>query len=210
MRDGRAAVAQIVAGKEGVDTALAVVPLDGGSVKRIAIDSSLGEFMDVIRANARTVWQPDGQLLSLRLRDAKSGEVAVVRFDIATGAQEQLWKGRAELRGLNAAQDATDLFGLYEDISEVANVYRFSPDFVRGTRLSDASPSMPAMGQVRVETFTTRIPLHDHTIQEVRTAVVLPADFQPARPVPASVTFYPGLDATRTGANTLRICMIPC
>lgn len=197
-RDGRAAVVQMAAEKEGADTALAVVPLDGGSVKRIAIDSSRWQYMDVIRANARTVWQPDGKSLSLRLRDVKSGEVAVVRFDIATGTQRQLWKGRAELRGLNAAQDATDLFGLYEDISEVANVYRFSPDFVRGTRLSDASPSMPAMGQVRVETFTTRIPMHDHTIQEVRTAVVLPANFQPGRPVPAIVTFYPGEDAARS------------
>ncbi len=200
-RDGRAAIVQLAAGQaaggRGGDTVLAVVPIDGGEPKRIRIDPALWQFEALIRADASTAWQPEERTLSLRLRDAKTGEVVVARFDIDTGQHRPLWKGRAELRGLTTAADGKDLFGLYEDIAQVGNVHRFSTDFQRGAQLSNVAPELKALSRPRVEVFTTRIPFHDHTLHEVRTAVLLPERFQPGRPVPAVVSFYPGADATR-------------
>jgi dipeptidyl aminopeptidase/acylaminoacyl peptidase len=203
-RDGRAVVVGVAPERRRLSsledpppTGLAVVPLDGGSALRVAIDPQRWAFQNLVKADARTVWQPDGRTLTVQLRDLASGESVALRIDPQTDARRELWRGRARIRGLAAAADGQDLYGTYEDAATPQDVYRFSTRLQRSTRLSRIAPELEAVAGVRVETFTTRVPTYDHDFLEVRTAVLLPADTAPGRaPPPGIVTFYPDSDAS--------------
>lgn len=198
-RDGRAVVARLAPGKStnagDRSAVLALIPFAGGASKRVSFDPNTWQYIDLIKADAQTVWQPGDHALRVRLRDVKSGEVAIVRVDPDTGGQRELWRGRARIQGLVAAADGGELFGSYEDISTPADVYRFSINMVRGKRLSRIAPGLDQVRAPRIELFTTRVPIHDHSIREVRTAVLLPADAKPGVPLPGVVTFYPDADS---------------
>jgi hypothetical protein len=56
------------------------------------------------------------------------------------------------------------------------------------------SPQGAAVGDAQI--FVTSLPQHDHSLKQVRTAVLLPPDAKPGDLPPAIVAVYPGLDAT--------------
>jgi dipeptidyl aminopeptidase/acylaminoacyl peptidase len=175
---------------------LAVIPLDGGAPVRIAIDSTW-TLDDIVRADPRTVWQPDGASITALMTDAGTGERAAVRFDARSGARTVLWKGRARLA--NAIGDTTHqaIFALYQDIRTPPNVYRFPASFASKERISHADERLDAVAVGSADVFETVIPGYNGAIGKARTAVLLPPGAKRGDRLPAVVLMYPGGDRSR-------------
>jgi dipeptidyl aminopeptidase/acylaminoacyl peptidase len=200
-RDGKA----VVVGTDPIDDkgygdprprGLAVVPLDGAAPSRIAVDSAWA-IDDLVRADPRTLWQPDGASVTALLTDVATGERAAVRFDTRSGAPTTLWKGRARLA--NVTGDATHqaLYALYQDIGTPPNVYRFPADFSRKERVSHADDRLDAVAVGSADVFETSIPGYNGSIVKARTAVLLPPGAKRGDRLPAVVLMYPGGDRSR-------------
>jgi dipeptidyl aminopeptidase/acylaminoacyl peptidase len=201
-RDGRA----VVVGVEPHDdrdyadarpTGLAIVPLDGGSPTRFGLNDAAWTFQSILKADERTVWQPDGWSIVVIQEERSSGERAVVRFDPATGAATVLWKGRARLDHLTGGGSHSAIVGMYQDLKTPPNIYRFASDFSSKERISEIDPRLERVSSGTAEIFETTVPRHDGTLGRVRTAVVLPAGAQRGDRLPAIVMIYPGSDRSR-------------
>jgi len=200
-RDGKA----VVVGTDPIDDkgygdvrprGLAVIPLDGGAPTRLAIDSAW-TFDDLIRADPRTLWQPDGASITALMTEVATGERGVVRFDMRSGRSTVLWKGRARLA--NAFGDTThqSIFALYQDIRTPPNVYRFPATFASKDRISHADERLDAVAVGSADVFETVIPGYNGTIAKARTAVLLPPGAKRGDRLPAVVLMYPGGDRSR-------------
>jgi len=200
-KDGRA----VVVGIDPIDDkgygdprprGLALIPVDGAAPTRIAVDSAW-TIDDIIRAEPRTIWQPDGASVTALMTEVATGQRAAVRFDMRTGAPTVLWKARARLA--NVIGDAThqQVFALYQDIGTPPNVYRFPADFSRKDRVSHADDRLDGVAVGSAEVFETAIPGYNGAIVKARTAVLLPAGAKRGDRLPAVVLMYPGGDRSR-------------
>ena len=200
-RDGKA----VVAGTDPIDDkgygdarprGLALIPLDGSTPTRFPIDSAW-TFDDLVRADPRTVWQPDGASITALVTEVASGERAALRFDAGSGAPTVLWKGRARLA--NAFGDSThqSIFALYQDIRTPPNVYRFPANFATKERVSHADDRLDAVAVGTADVFETVIPGYNGAIAKARTAVLLPPGSKRGDRLPAVVLMYPGGDRSR-------------
>jgi acetyl esterase/lipase len=201
-RDGRA----IVAGVDPKDDrgygdvrprGIAVVPLDGSAPARFAIDDARWEFQRIIKADERTVWQPDGASITLVLQERATGERAAVRFDPRSGKSTVLWKGLGRLDNLTAGGGQSAIFGAYEDLRTPPDVYSFAPDFSAKTRVSHIEPRFDSVAVGTTEIFETTVPMYDGKLAKVRTAVLLPPGGKKGDRLPAVVMMYPGGDVSR-------------
>ncbi|MHB1328584.1 MAG: TolB family protein, partial [Gemmatimonadales bacterium] len=175
---------------------MAVVPLDGSSPVRFAWSDSTWTYQSVLKSDERTVWQPDGQSIALMLTEKGSGQRAVVRFDLATGAPRVLWKGLARIDHLTGGKDG-EMVGVYQDLGTPPNLYAFGSDFGTKVRLSEIDPRLSAVATGTAEIFETTVPAHDGTLINVRTAVILPAGARRGDRLPAIVLGYPGSDRSQ-------------
>lgn len=200
-RDGSA----VVAGADVVDDkgygdprprALAVVPIDGGQPHRLAIDSAW-IFDDLVKADERTVWQPEPMTVTALMTERATGERGAVRFDFATGTSRVLWKGRARLANVIGDAGHTSALAMYQDVATPPDVYRFSSNFARTDRVSHIEPRLDTVSTGAAEIFETTIPAHDGRLTTVRTAVLLPPGAKRGDKLPAVVIIYPGGDRTR-------------
>jgi dipeptidyl aminopeptidase/acylaminoacyl peptidase len=200
-RDGKA----VVVGTDPIDDkgygdvrprGLAVIPLDGGAPTKLAIDSAWS-FDDLIRADPRTLWQPDGASITALMTEVATGERGAVRFDMRSGKSTVLWKGRARLA--NAFGDTThqSIFALYQDIRTPPNVYRFPATFASKDRISHADERLDAVAVGSADVFETVIPGYNGAIAKARTAVLLPPGAKRGDRLPAVVLMYPGGDRSR-------------
>jgi dipeptidyl aminopeptidase/acylaminoacyl peptidase len=176
---------------------IAVVPLDGRPPLRFAIDDARWQYVGILKADERTVWQPDGASITLILLDRASGERAVVRFDPASGRSRVLWKGLGRLANLTAGGNHTFIAGTYEDLRTPPDVYTFPADFSSKTRVSHVDPRFDRVAVGTAEIFETTVPMYDGKLAKVRTAVLLPAGAKRGDRLPAIVMMYPGGDVSR-------------
>ncbi len=166
-------------------TSLAVVPLDGSAPRLLATTGT------PVPANDSVVWQPDGRSLYV-LRDAASeGGREIVRVDVATSAATRVWSGRARFSFVGAAGDG--VVARYETTTTPPDFYLFDRNFERVRRLSDVEPRLAAVAVGPLKTFTTTIPLYDHTLREVRSTIFLPSGAKAGEPLPTIVYFYSGI-----------------
>ena len=205
-RDGRSAVIGVdVFDDQGYGDprprGIALVPLDGGPPTTIAIDDERWTYDRVLKADERTLWQPDGSSVSVLLTERSTGEKAVVRYDPATGENRVLWKAHAKLLNLTSGGSHDFMVGQYEDMRTPANLYRFDADFASRERISHIDPRLDSVAVGTAETFETTVPLHDGSLTTVKTAVLLPAGAKRGDRLPAIVTMYPGSDVTRRAAD---------
>lgn len=201
-RDGRA----VVVGTDPIDDrddgdirprALAVVPRDGSPPARFALDDARWVYREVLKADERTVWQPDGASLTLLREERATGDKGVVRFDPRTGASTVLWKGLARLVNLTGGGRHDAILGIYEDLGTPPNLYRFAADFSSRERISHIDPRLDRVAAGTVEVLETTVPLHDGRLGGARTAVLLPAGAKRGDRLAAVVLMYPGSDASR-------------
>jgi dipeptidyl aminopeptidase/acylaminoacyl peptidase len=199
-RDGRA----VVVGTDPIDDrnyyeprprGIAVVPLDGSAPRRFAIDSGW-IYRGILKADDRTVWQPDGHSVTLHLERRATGEKGIVRFDPRDGSSRVLWTGRARLNHLTGGGRHDVMFGTYEDASTPPDIYAFAADFATRSRLTKLEPRLDGIPGATVELFESTVPMFDGTLRTVRTAVLLPAGASARRKLPAVVLMYPGLDVS--------------
>jgi dipeptidyl aminopeptidase/acylaminoacyl peptidase len=199
-RDGRA----VVVGVDPVDDrdyfelrprGIAVVPLDGSPPARFVIDSAW-TYRGIIKADDRTVFQPDGRSLTLHLEERATGEKLIVRFDPRDGSHRVLWKGRARLNQLTGGGGHESVVGTYEDVGTSPDIYRFAADFSRRDRITRIEPRLEGVATANVQLFESKVPMYDGTLGTVRTAVLLPADATKGEKRPAVVLMYPGLDVS--------------
>jgi len=200
-RDGRA----VVVGTDPVDDkgygdprprGLALVPLDGTAPTRIAIESAW-TFDDLVRVDARTIWQPDGASITALLSEVATGERAAVRFDVRSGAPTVLWRGRARLGNVTGDGGHQNVCALYQDVRTPPNVYRFPADMARKDRVSHADDRLDGVAVGSADVFETSIPGYNGAIVKARTAVLLPPGAKRGDRLPAVVLMYPGGDRSR-------------
>jgi dipeptidyl aminopeptidase/acylaminoacyl peptidase len=200
-RDGRA----VVVGTNPVDEksyadvlarGLAVVPLDGSAPVRVAIDARY-TLDDVLRGDARTVWQPQPGTLTATLTENATGLRVVGRFDVGGGAMRTLWSGRARVGSLTGGGSHDALFGFYEDVATPPDVYRFGADFAPRDRVSHVDPRLDRVAVGTAEVFETAVPGYNGALGTVRTAVLLPPGAKRGDRLPAVVLMYPGGDRSR-------------
>jgi len=200
-RDGKA----VVVGTDPIDDkgygdvrprGLALIPLDGSAPTRFAIDSAW-TFDDLVRADPRTLWQPDAASITALMTEVATGERGAVRFDTRSGKPTVLWKGRARLA--NAFGDTThqSIFALYQDIRTAPNVYRFPANFASKERVSHADDRLDGVAVGSADVFETVIPGYNGAIAKARTAVLLPPGAKRGDRLPAVVLMYPGGDRSR-------------
>ncbi len=206
MRDGQAAVMGVdIVDDQGYGDprprAIAVVPLDGGPPVTFAIDDGRWTWDQLLKADERTAWQPDGSSISVLVTERATGDKAVLRFDPATGGASVLWKARARLVHLTSGGSHDFIVGQYEDMRTPSNIFRFDADFSARERVSHIDPRLDAVQVGTAETFETTVPLHDGTLATVKTAVLLPPGAEMGDRLPAVVTMYPGSDITRRAAE---------
>ena len=181
--------------------AVAVVPLDGGTPVTLAIDDARWTFAQLLKADERTIWQPDGSSVHLLLTERSTGEKAVVRYDPESGESEVLWKALGKLLHLTSGGSHDFLVGQYEDMRTPPNIFRFDAGFSAKERISRIDPRLDEVAVGSAETFETMVPLHDGALAKVRTAVLLPPGAKRGDRLPAIVTMYPGGDVTRSAAD---------
>ncbi len=200
-RDGKA----VVVGTDPIDDkgygdprprGLAVVPVDGAPPTRIVVDSAW-TIDELVRADPRTLWQPDGGSVTTLLTEVATGERAVVRFDLRSGRPTILWKGRARLATVTGDATHQSVYALYQDIGTPPNVYAFPADFARRERVSHADDRLDAVAAPSAEVFETSIPGYNGSIVKARTAVLLPPGTKRGDRLPAVVLMYPGGDRSR-------------
>ena len=205
-RDGQAAVMGIdVVDDQGYGDprprAIAVVPLDGGPPSTFAIDDERWTYDQVLKADERTAWQPDGASISVLVTERATGDKAVLRYDPGGNGARVLWKARARLANLTSGGSHDFIVGQYEDMSTPSDIFRFDADFSTRERVSHIDPRLDAVNVGTAETFETTVPLHDGTLATVKTAVLLPPGARRGDRLPAVVTMYPGSDITRRAAE---------
>ena len=176
--------------------ALAVIALDGAAPTRIAVDSAW-TIDDLVRADPRTVWQPDGASITALVTEVATGERAALRFDVSSGKPTVLWKGRARVANLTGDASHQQVFGLYQDIRTPPDVYRFQSDFARKERVSHADERLDAVAVGSADVFETSIPGYAGAMTKARTAVLLPPGAKRGDRLPAVVLMYPGGDRSR-------------
>ncbi len=182
-------------------TGFALVPLDGGEPRRVRLDDVRWRFRSIVKADERTVWQPDPQSITVVLEERATGETAVARIDLATGRQQVLWKGMARLEHLTAGGRHDVLFGIYEDFRTPPDVYAFTPDFSSKRRVSHLDARLDSVDVGSAEVFETTAPLYDGTLARVRTAVLLPKGAKRGDRLPGIVMMYPGDDPSGMAAQ---------
>ncbi|MDE2885914.1 MAG: hypothetical protein OXO53_12600, partial [Chloroflexota bacterium] len=205
-RDGEA----VVMGVDVVDDrgygdprprAIAVVPLDGGMPTTFALADERWTYDQVLKADERTAWQPDGTSISVLVTERATGDKAILRFDRATDGAQVLWKARARLVNLTSGGSHDFIVGQYEDMRTPSNIFRFDADFSARERISHIDPRLDDVEVGTAEIFETTVPLHDGTLATVKTAVLLPPGATRGDRLPALVTMYPGSDITRRAAD---------
>jgi dipeptidyl aminopeptidase/acylaminoacyl peptidase len=181
-------------------TGLAFVPLVGGRSTQISIEDRW-QYQGIVKADARTVWQPEGSSATLLLQEQATGELAIVRYGFRSGDPQILWKGLARIGNLVAGGRHDAVFGIYQDVTTPPNVYRFSDDFSEDTRISHIEPRLDTVAVGTAEVFETTVPLHNGELDRVRTAVLLPPGAKRGDRLPAIANIYPGSDLTRQAAE---------
>ena len=204
-RDGRAAVMGVdVVDDQGYGDprprAIAVVPLDGGVPNTFVIDDEHWTYDQILKADERTAWQPDGASISVLVTERATGDKAILRYDPATDGERVLWKARARLVNLTSGGSHDFIVGQYEDMRTPSNIFRFDADFSSRERISHIDPRLDEVEVGTAEIFETTVPLHDGSLATVKTAVLLPPGATRGDRLPALVTMYPGSDITRRAA----------
>ena len=205
-RDGQAAVMGVdVVDDQGYGDprprAIAVVPLDGGTPNTFALDDDRWTYDQVLKADERTVWQPDGSSISVLVTERATGDKAILRYDPATDGARVLWTARARIVNLTSGGSHDFIVGQYEDMRTPSNIFRFDGDFSSRERISHIDPRLDDVEVGTAEIFETTVPLHDGTLATVKTAVLLPPGTTRGDRLPALVTMYPGSDITRRAAD---------
>lgn len=205
-RDGRAAVMGVdVVDDQGYGDprprALAIVPLDAGPPATFALDDERWIYDQILKADERTAWQPDGASISVLVTERATGDKAILRFDPGTEGARVLWKARARLVNLTSGGSHDFIVGQYEDMRTPSNIFRFDADFSSRERISHIDPRLDEVEVGTAEIFETTVPLHDGTLATVKTAVLLPPGATRGDRLPALVTMYPGSDITRRAAD---------
>lgn len=182
-------------GRHRAPQRLAVVPLDGGAVSQHKLpDSSQWQFLDFIRANENSLWQPDARGIVAVMRERATGEQAFVRIDVSSGATTTLAKGMYRTPFFAAAVGQRELVGVYEDVATPQDLYRFTPKGARAQRLSVIDPRLEGRRYGTAQVIETRTPQHDGSHASVRTTILLPPGAKRGDRLPAVVMIYSGSD----------------
>lgn len=182
-------------GRDRAPQGLALVPLAGGSLKRLALPLDTDwQFLDLIRANENVLWQPDTRSLSVVMREKRTGQQVVQRFQIESGARATLANGMYRTTGFTSGGDHKHLVAIYEDIATPPNLYSFSSNVSRGQRLSIIDQRLEGRRYGSAEVIETRTPRYDGSIGSVRTTLLLPPGAKKGDKLPGIVMIYSGSD----------------
>ncbi len=172
-----------------------LVPLDGGTVKPLAVPSDV-KLRRVVKANARTAWQP--KKTDFILLGIKSGEPTYVRvsMDDSKGSVIPV-NGRLTVHSASAA-DPNIALGVFEDVQTAPDLYVIDSELKPGTRLSRIEPKLDRFKLGHAEFFETEVKV-DGEQKTVRSSIVLPPGAKKGDKLPTIVTLYPGANYSYAG-----------
>jgi dipeptidyl aminopeptidase/acylaminoacyl peptidase len=191
-RDGRALIARPLdrANASGPpSTVLALIPLDGGKPRTIALKGS-EEFRGVLRANPQTAWQPRPGFLTAAF--SRGDEIAIERIDLDSGQKVTLRNFHARFRHVGSGGDHRSLLAEFQDANTPPAIYRFSDDLSQQVRLTHVDPRLDGVRTGPVETYETSVPQYDGKMTQVKTAVLLPPGARRGDRLPTIVCVYGG------------------
>lgn len=204
-RDGASAVVGVDAqgrGRNRKPSALALIPLDGRPPVRVALpDPQRWDFIDLVRADAETLWQPDARHLTAQVRERTTGEQALFRLDLETGQSRLLTSGLRRLHSFASGGDHRDLYVVQEDVDTPPDLYRFNATLNQQTRVSMIEPRLEDVRLGGVHVATVAAPLHDGQIADVRTTLLLPPGAKAGDKLPAIVMIYAGEDLSGSASQ---------
>lgn len=196
LADGQTVVAALQPDAATRDrSSLALVRLDGSTPVTLTLPSGLA-FQEVITRDLVTAWQPNPDGFAIVARETATMRNLVVGFAIASGQSAVVWKEPARLRIVGAAPGHDELFARFEDVETPENIYQFSIDFANKQRVTDIEPRLANVHAGSIETFETTVPLHDGTLAQTTTAILLPPGARRGDRLPAVVVQYPGTKLT--------------
>ena len=177
---------------------LAWVPLDGAPIARVSFGSAW-EYQDMVWATDRMLWQRRERVVNSLLKNASTGESAIVQVDFSSGEEGAIdvrWSGLARFRGFQATDD-DEVVAFFEDLTTPESVVSLNADFSELRHLAVIDERLAEVARSTAEVFEVEVPLHDGSLGTVRTAVVLPHGAKRGDRLPAVVMHYPGSDLTR-------------
>jgi dipeptidyl aminopeptidase/acylaminoacyl peptidase len=189
------------AGRDRAPQRLALVPLDGGPVTRHALpELAKWQFLDLIRANEDSLWQPDARWFAAVMRERSSGEQAILGIDVSSGETTILAKGAYRTPFFAAGGDHRRLVGVYEDIGTPPNLYRFTAKAKLAQQMSLIDSRLAGRRYGTADVIEVRTPQHDGSLATVRTTILLPPGARRGDRLPGIVMIYSGSDLS-TRAN---------
>ncbi len=182
-------------GRDRAPQELALVPLDGGPVSRRQLpELAKWQFVDLIRANEDSLWQPDSHAFAAVMRDRSSGEQAIMRVDVSSGATGIVAKGMHRTPFFAAGGDHRRLIGIYEDIGTPPNLYRFTTKAARSQQITQIDSRLAGHRYGTAEVIEVRTPRYDGSLGTVRTTILLPPGAKRGDRLPGIVMIYSGSD----------------
>jgi dipeptidyl aminopeptidase/acylaminoacyl peptidase len=167
--------------------ALALVPLDGREPRTLELSGR------PLPADQSTLWQPEPGMFYLVVDERGAGRRSILRVDTVTGATRAAWTGQGRINVVGALPDDTGVVARFEGLATAPDLYRFSRDFAKTTRISHVEPRLDGVTVGPMEAFETVIPGHDGSLRTVETNIFLPAGAKRGDKLPGLVYFYAGL-----------------
>ena len=164
--------------------ALALVPLDGSAPKTFATVGA------PIAADRDALWQPHADRFALVANDDETGERSVVSVDAKSGTTTTLWKGRGRIDPAGATP--AGIVARFESLDVPPDLYLFPATFASKQRLTHVEPRLDSFRVGPSEMFHSKVPGYDGRLQDVLSAVFLPAGRKKGDALPAVVHFYSG------------------
>lgn len=161
------------------------------------------KYFDVFKANAKQIWQPVDDSITLHLQENVTGMDGIVRFTInEENTQENvLWKVRAKIEATASHGKENELYAIYQDLNTPPNIYRFNSNFSEKQELTSIDPRLNRLSPPSITSFQTRVPLYNGELRNVQTTILLPNKSQKQKDekFPAIVIFYPGANFSSLG-----------
>jgi dipeptidyl aminopeptidase/acylaminoacyl peptidase len=190
--DGKLGVARLA---ESGALAFAVLPLDGSAAHRVAITRPL-KFVCLIYRDASTLWQPDPGYFVLIGSDPITNRQVALRVSLVDGASNELYETESTFSPLTGVQGRAVL-GVYTDATTPPDIYQFDAEIKHRRQLTHVQPELDRLLPPKRVLITTEVPSYDGAMRSLKTAVLLPGNFNGDERAAALISIYPNTEGSQ-------------
>lgn len=175
-----------------VVTSLVWIPLDGKSPHILPMDDR-SAFRSVFASRYRNIlWQPNPGMVTFVGTDIAAQQDVARRWNVQTGAIEELWRGRGQLDPIDVIPHLNRMVVRFEDPETAPDLWTFTAGGRRDERLTELNPGLKDVKVGEIAYLSTTVPGWEGEREPVRFAVILPPGAKRGDRLPAIVAMYPG------------------